>query len=417
MRSRSRPRPSLPPRTDHRRAPRILGPLGALALAGSLGVAGCAEDLAPAETCEPAAGRICTWAGSGLTGFNGEDQPLLEARFYWPVDVTFTESGPYIVDWNNHRIRHVTEEGTLRTVIGTDFIGDGPANLADLTDAGAPGTSIALNHPTQIVELPDGDLMLVSWHNHKLRRFDPETGLARVVCGIPDCDISDPNWIDSECPFVGFSGDGGPPANALLNQPSALTIAPDGSYYLLDQRNQRIRRITGFGDADTIQTVMGTGTVGFSGDGGSPMEATVHFPPGSNPPPNGGLAFDEAGRLYFADTGNSRLRRIDFEADLIETVIGDGTTEALNNPRDVERGPDGRIYVADEMNHRILALDPETLDVEVVAGTGVAGFSGDGGPGNEAQLDRPAGIAFDDDGNLYVSDTFNQRVRVIYAGE
>jgi DNA-binding beta-propeller fold protein YncE len=365
--------------------------VGAIWLLG----AGCGD-----SSCSDAPGTICPWAGNGMVGYNGDGLPLEESRLYWPVDVTFTSSGDtYVLDWNNHIVRRVEPDGTFRTVIGTGFVGDGPPDLSDLTPPGAPGLEVDLNHPTQLIEESPDRLILVSWHNHKLRSFDPATGLVLVECGRG----------------AGFDGDGSL-EDALLNQPAAARFDAEGRLYVLDQRNQRIRRIDTLGPGGTIETVVGMGTHGFSGDGGPPLEAQVAFPPGTNPPPAGSLTFDHAGRLYFADTDNHRIRRVDFDADVIETVLGDGDPATLNNPRDVELGPDGRIYIADERNHRVLALDTEDLSVEVVAGTGQAGEGGDGGPATEAMLRDPTGLAFDGEGHLYISDTGNHRIRVVRGG-
>lgn len=374
-------------------------------LLSSLGsIAGCDGGDDGPRPCPDSPGVICTWAGTGAPGFNGDDLSLIESRFYWPADVVFTSSGTYILDWNNHRVRHVEDDGTLLTVMGTDFVGDGPPGAGDLVQPGVEGTTIDLNHPTQVLEMADGRLILVSWHNHKLRIWDPDTGLAYVACGTGAGPVA-----------MGMTEE--PLAMAKLNQPSSARFGPDGMLYVLDQRNQVIRRIDTLDENGTIEVVVGTpGMFGFAGDGGSPLAAMLHFPKGSNPPPAGTLDFDAAGRLYFADTLNNRVRRVDFAADTIETVIGDGATEALNNPRDIETGPDGRIYVADEHNHRVLALDPETLDVEVFAGTGSAGFAGDYGQANEAQLNRPSGLAFDEAGDLYISDTYNHRIRIVRGG-
>lgn len=364
-----------------------------------LWMTGCGEET-PGPACPETPGAICTWAGNGSAGFDGDAKPLTASRMYWPVDVTFTSTGPYVLDWNNHRVRRVNPDGTFETVVGTDFVGDGPDDLSDLEPGGAEGTDVHLNHPTQILELQDARLLLVSWHNHKLRIFDPDTGRVTVACGRG----------------AGFDGDGAV-ANARFNQPSAAAFGPDGRLYVLDQRNQRIRRLDSLEPDGTISTVVGTGVIGFSGDGGDPLAATVHFPEGSNPPPAGSLTFDSQGRLYFADIRNDRIRRVDFDANVIETVLGDGEPATLDNPRDLEMGPDGRLYVSDEFNNRVLALDVASLAVEVVAGTGKAGYSGDGGPAAAAELNHPAGLAFDEAGNLYISDSNNHRIRMVRGGQ
>jgi DNA-binding beta-propeller fold protein YncE len=343
---------------------------------------------------------------------NKGELALLESDLYYPMSLTFLDDGrAYIVDWQNHRVRETTEEGTLRTIIGNGELGDGLLDPLDRSEFSSPGVDaldISLNHPTQIVAQPDGTFTLVAWHNHKLRDYDPDSGLIHVSCG------SNP----------GFGGDGGPAEAALLNQPGQLVVAEDGTQYLLDQRNQIVRRI----DTDgIISTVAGMqGQPGFSGDGGPPLEAQFNLPAMSNPPPAGGLALDGDGNLYVSDTNNQRIRKIDFAANVITTVAGTGEADfsgddgpayeaALNNPRQLAVGPDGRLYVADQDNHRIRAVDLETAVIETVVGSGEQGFSGDGGSPLEAALDRPAGVAFDREGALYVVDSYNSRVRRIGA--
>jgi DNA-binding beta-propeller fold protein YncE len=383
-------------------------------LAAALAFAGCGDGGVGGEgACPDEPGVICTWAGTGKLGFNLDGKPLAESNLYWPADLTFDTSGPdahtYLVDFNNHRVREVLEDGTLETVIGTDFVGDGPEDLSDLTEAGALGTEVHLNHPTQIVPMPDGQPLLVAWHNHKLRRFDPESGMVNVICGRG----------------AGYGGDGGPLAMALLNQPSQLASAQDGTLYILDQRNQVIRVVDPDG---VIDTLAGTPQMtGYDGDSGSVDTALFNFPKGSNPPPGGGLAVGD-GVLYVADTLNHRIRRIALEEGTIETIAGTGeagyagddgpATEAkLNNPRKLTLGPDGRLYVGDELNHRIRAIDLESGEISTVVGTGEAGFGGDGELATEAALNRPVGVSFDAAGAMYVLDTYNSRVRRVGAAE
>ncbi len=350
--------------------------------------------------------QLCTFAGTGEAGFDGDGNRLVESMFYWPIDLTVTQNGDmYVLDWNNHAVRKVEGDGTLRTVIGSGFVGDGPEDLSDLEAPGAEGTTVALNHPTQLVELPNDKLLLVAWHNHKLRQYDPDTGLVLVTCG----------------GAAGFAGDGEPARKAKLDQPTQVIVAEDDSLYILDMRNQIVRKIDPEG---VITTVAGTpGEAGYSGDGGSPLEAKFRFPAGSNPPPGGALALDRDGRLYVSDTLNHVIRRIDFEADRIETIAGTGeagfsgdggdATEAeLDNPRDLELSPDGKLlYVADELNHRVRAIDLERGTIETVAGNGERGYDGEGHAPTETALNRPGGLAFDDQGMLYIADTYNHKIR------
>jgi DNA-binding beta-propeller fold protein YncE len=351
-----------------------------------------------------APGEIQTWAGEGPAGFNGEGLPLLKSRFYWPMDVLVTSAGDkFVIDWNNGRIREVQPDGTLITVFGTGFSGDGPPDFSDLIPPGAPANTIQLNHPTDLIELRDGRILLSAWHNHKIRVWDRTTNLAFVLVG------RDP----------GFAGDGGPAADARLHRPMSTVEAEDGTLYTLDQSNLRVRRID---PAGIITSVVGTGSGGYNGDGIPPDQAMLNLPSGTNPAPCGGITLDAAGRLYICDTLNHRIRRVDFAADVIETVVGDGTAgfggdggpgtaAQINNPRDLEFGPDGRLYFSDEFNNRVRAWDPVTGVIETVAGVGTSGFSGDGGAAVAAELNRPTGLEFDPEGRLYIADSFNHRVR------
>lgn len=360
----------------------------------------------PPEACGDGAGIICTWAGTGHAGFNGDGKAILESNLYWPIDLTFTPSGRTIVlDWNNHRVREVLDNGTFETIMGTDFLGDGPDDLSDLNPPGARGTEINLNHPTHVLELPDGKLLVTAWHNHKLRVWDPATKNAIVLVGRG----------------AGFAGDGGTLAELRLNQPLQTQIGPDDALYVLDQRNQRVRRIDLA--AGTSSTVVGSGTAGFGGDGGPPLEAQMRQPAGGNPPPGGSIAFDHDGRLYITDVLNNRIRQVDFAANMITTFAGTGeagyggdngpaTAAKLNNPRDLEVSPDGQyLYVADELNNRVRRINIASGVITTFAGTGVAAFSGDGGQAAQAELNRPTGLAFDLNGDLFIADSYNHRIR------
>lgn len=355
--------------------------------------------------CPEGHGTICTWAGSSVVGFDGDGHSLTESALYWPVDLEFSPTDqPFIVDWNNHRIRAVEANGTLRTVVGSEFPGDGDPATADLVAPGVPGTIDAMNHPTDLLFQPDGQLLISVWHNHKIRRWDPSTGNSMVVAGRA----------------AGFAGDNGPFASAILNKPSHITYGPSGELYILDQENHRIRRV---GTDGAITTFAGTGAFGFAGDGGPATSAQFSWQYGESPEPNGGLVVDPSGRLFVADTGNHRIRAIDIATGIISTYAGTGTAgyagdggpaaaAQFDNPTDIEIGPEGDLYVTDTYSHCIRAIDHTTTVIRTVAGRClVQGFGGDRGPATSATFYRPFGIAFDHAGNLYVADTRNSRVR------
>jgi sugar lactone lactonase YvrE len=370
--------------------------------------------------CTDEPGSICTYLGTGARGFNGDGKDRLQTIIYWPFDMEFLSDGRVIVlDWNNHLVREVQPDGTLKTVMGTDFVGDGPADLSDLTPAGADPLTVTLNHPTDIVEMPDGDIVIVAWHNHKLREIDSVDGRVRVLSGRGG----------------GFGGDGGIADAAVYNQPAHAVLDPNGNLLMVDQRNQRIRLLSNFA-ADRknaiVTTIVGVGVPPGFRDGPA-LEAQVSFPTGGNPEPTGGLVLDASGNLYFADTNNHRIRMVTFEdgdytKGTVSTIAGTGVAgfagdggpaaaAQINLPGDLEIGPDGRLYFADTNNNAVRRIDLTTGVIETVVGTGERGYDGDGGPAKQAQLNRPFGIAFDADGVLFVSDSFNSRIRKVILAD
>jgi sugar lactone lactonase YvrE len=312
-----------------------------------------------------------------------------------------------VLDWQNHRVRRVNTDDTFQTVLGTGDVGDGPDSGDERTAPGVAGTSCNLNHPTDLTFDGDGRIVLAAWHNHKVRRFDPATNMEEVVSGAGP----------------GFKGDGAPALGALLSMPKSVAVSrTTGAIYVADTRNFRVRRI---GSDGVIDTVAGGAQAGFAGDGGPPAAALLMFQMTSdNPEPGGALALDAQDRLYIADTENQRIRRVDFATDTIETVAGNGaagfsgdggpaTEASLAWPRDIAIDGDGRLFIADTDNHRIRVVDPATGSIATVAGNGSAGFGGDGGDPTAASLQRPWGIALDAAGNLFIADTFNNRIRMV----
>jgi sugar lactone lactonase YvrE len=340
-------------------------------------------------------------------GFNGDGHHRLATELYWTMDISFAADGTvWLIDWNNHLIRRVLADETIVTVVGwidPIFPGDGVAGMAERTPEGVEGTDVKLNHPTDLAQAADGKVLVMAWHNHKLREIDPATGRVRILAGAGG----------------GFTGDGMAMSTATFRQPKALERAPNGDLYILDQQNFRVRVIDNA--TGVITTIAGNGMQGFEGDRGPALSAKLYFEAGSNPEPSGGLAI-AGSKLYIADTLSSRVRAVDLTTGIIDTVVGNGIAgyagdgglaidAQLNHPRDLEIGPDGHLYIADTDNSVIRAVDLAAGTIRTVAGSGELGLDEeDGLPARLTKLARPFGIEFGPEGNLFISDTINSRI-------
>ncbi len=210
-----------------------------------------------------------------------------------------------------------------------------------------------------------------------------------------------------------YTGDGGPATAATLNFPTKVGSDAAGNIYIADNGNNTIRKIAVNG---TITTIAGNGTAGYSGDGGPATAALINSP--------WGIATDGANNVYFCDASNYRIRKIDAINGIITTVVGTGaggytgdgglaTSATMGTVVALTVDPTGNIYLADADNNVVRKVDVNTGIISTIAGTGVGGFSGDGGPAISAQFAFPVGISIDVNGNLYVSDNVNHRIRKI----
>lgn len=239
----------------------------------------------------------------------------------------------------------------------------------------------------------------------------------------------------------GFGGDGKDSRSAMLNEPKGVTIDGKGNIYIADSENCLIRYVDKEGTINTIagsvvplphdedkveqllyQRELGTvsrkeGLAAESiGDDGPARSAKLRFP--------SALAIDQVGNIYITDTYNHRARKVDISTGIITTIAGNGQDgfggddgpaieASLSEPSGIALDQEGNIYIADLMNHKIRKVDKITGIITTVAGSGQGSFSGDNGPAIYAALAGPSGVALDKEGNIYIADTFNNRIRMV----
>ncbi|WAM22762.1 MAG: right-handed parallel beta-helix repeat-containing protein (plasmid) [Candidatus Methanoperedens sp.] len=194
-----------------------------------------------------------------------------------------------------------------------------------------------------------------------------------------------------------YAGDGGPAIQASLSYPYGIAVGSDGTIYIADSHNDRIRKV---GPDGIITTVAGNGDNKFYGDGGPAIKASLNTPYG--------VSIGSDGSLYIADSYNGRIRKVG--TDGIITTVAGGPAADVGLPVDVAVGPDGSLYISDNLNSLIRRVGPDGI-ITTVAGNGVYGYSGDGGPAIQASLSTLFGIDVGSDGSIYISDGDNNRIR------
>ncbi len=340
-------------------------------------------------------GIITTVAGNGQAGFSGDGGPATEAELNLPYGLAVDGAGNlYIGDWDNNRVREVhAGSGVITTAVGNGqrgYGGDGgPATQAELS---LSGSGVAVDSA--------GNLYVGDSVNHRVREVLAATGVIDTIAGNGQ---------------AGFAGDDGPATQAEVGQPESVAVDGAGNVYIDDYSNYRVREV--HADSGIITTVAGNGVRGYSGDGGPASQAACLVE---------GVAVDSAGNLYIADGSGKRVREVRAGTGVITSIAGmesrgyrgDGgsaTRAELYYPTGIALDSAGDLLIADSENSWVREVHAGTGIITRLAGSSEWGYSGDGGPAVQAQLDHPMGVAVDGAGDAFFADTGNNRVREVNA--
>jgi len=336
------------------------------------------------------AGEITTVAGTGAAAFTGDGGPATLATLSSPVGVTFDRRGNlFISDNGNNVVRKISTNGIITTVAGN--------GVARYAGDGGPATNASLSQPRGLVTDEAGDLFIADFANFRVRMVDTN-GIITTVAG---------NGGN------GYDGDGGPATNAALSLPIALARDSAGSLLIADYFDCHIRKV---GTDGLISTVAGNGTTGYSGDGGPATNAALNLPSGLTVDPEGNIFIVDQYNQRVRKLGlNGVITTV--AGNGVAGFSGDSgyaTNASVSQPYDVMLDPFGNLLISDSANQRIRGLAPDGT-ITTVAGSGAVGFSGDGGLATAADMNTPSGMAMDAVGDVFIADYANNRVRKLTA--
>ena len=336
-------------------------------------------------------GKIQTIAGTGDPGHQGDGGPANRALMREPFMCAFDPQGNlFVAESANHCVRRIDKDtGLITTVAGNGTEG--------YSGDGGPAVQATMNQPYSLQIAANGDIFIVDRLNAAIRRVEAATGVITTVAGTG---------------HPGYSGDGGPGTQAQLREPNDCFLDSRGGLLIADIQDQRIRRL----DLGTgvITTFAGNGEKARTGDGGPALEAGIL---GAR-----AICMDRQGNTYIAEREGNGVRVVN-SSGVMSTLAGNGErgysgdggpalAATWGAPKAIRCDRQGNLLVVDTENHAIRRIDATTGLVTTVAG-GRQGNQGDGGPATGAGLDRPHGCDVDGQGNIYIADSNNHRVRVV----
>jgi sugar lactone lactonase YvrE len=324
---------------------------------------------------------VSTLAGSGSSG--SADRTGNEASFNWPNGIAVDSSGNvYVADSENNKIRKITPVGAG---VVTTLAGSGVSGSDDES-----GTAASFAYPRGVAVDGVGNVYVADSSNHKIRKITPAGHVTTLAGGGGN------EWNGAG------SADGTGTA-ASFSYPNGVAVDKNGTVYVADSGNHKIRKITSVG---VVTTFAGSGVSG--SEDGTGTAASFNYP--------NGVAVDKNGNIYVADFWNNKIRKIT-PAGVVTTLAGsgrqgsrDGTAASFRSPSGVAVDSSGDVYVVDGSNHKIRKITPAGV-VTTIAGSGVSGS--EDGTGTAASFNYPSGVAVDSTGNVYVADNNNHLIRKI----
>ncbi len=332
---------------------------------------------------------ITTIAGNGFAAYSGDNGPATAAALNFPTSVWKDNAGNlYISEAGNNCVRRVNAAGIISTIAGT--------GVAGFSGDGGPATAAMLNYAQGVTGDNAGNVYVADLHNNRVRKIDA-AGIISTVAGYGT---------------AGYSGDGGLAIAAKLNVPCGICVDGAGNLFVSDYLNFRIRKIDGSG---IITTVAGTGVHGFSGDGGPATAAQIDSATS--------IAVDNLGNLYVGDFGNSRVRKVNTAGVISTIAgtgtagySGDGgpATAAritrVNGSAFADNA--GNVFISDFSNNVVRKVDG-TGTITTITGNGFPGCAGDFGLAMAASIHHPNCSFTDANNNLYVSEEASNLIRKV----